>query len=60
MIQKALVGDWELRHDNNVPAHASRIVWSFLTKHQITQVTQPPVAQTWCPVTSGFSPKLKL
>ena len=33
--------DWQLHH-NNVPAHASRLVQSFLAQHQITQVTQPP------------------
>ena len=33
-------GDWQL-HQDNVPAHASRLVQSFLVKHQITQVTQP-------------------
>ena len=31
--------DWELHH-NNVPAHVSCLVQSFLAKHQITQVTQ--------------------
>ena len=31
----------------------------FLAKHQITQVTQLPTAQIWCPVTSVFFPKLK-
>ena len=34
-------GDWQLHHDN-APAHASRLVQSFLAEHQITQVTQPP------------------
>ena len=33
-------GDWQLHH-NNVPAHASHLVQSFLVKHQITQVLQP-------------------
>ena len=32
-------GDWQLHH-NNVHAYASRLVQSFLVKHQITQVTQ--------------------
>ena len=34
-------GDWQLHHDN-VAAHASCLVQSFLVDHQITQVTQPP------------------
>nr|XP_053768465.1 uncharacterized protein LOC128779380 isoform X2 [Desmodus rotundus] len=46
--------DWQLHHEN-VPAPASCLVQSFLAKHQITQVTQPPTAQIWRPVTSGFS-----
>ena len=47
MIQRPQLwatGDWELHHDK-IPAHASRLVQSFLVKHQITQVTQPPTAQ---------------
>ena len=31
-------GDWQLHH-NNVPAHASHLMQSFLMKHQTTQVT---------------------
>ena len=38
--QPRAAGDWQLREDN-VPAHALRLVQSFLVKHQITQVTQP-------------------
>ena len=34
-------GDWQLHH-GNMPAHASCLVQSFLVKHQIIQVTQPP------------------
>ena len=48
-------GDWPL-HQDNAPAHASRLVKSFSVKHQITQMIQPCTAQIWCPVTSGFSP----
>ena len=33
-------GDWQLHH-NNTPLHASRLMQSFLVKHQVTQVTQP-------------------
>ena len=43
MIQKAPAvgnGDWQLHHDN-VPAHASRLMQSFLAKHPIAQVIQP-------------------
>ena len=35
-----VTGDWQLHH-NNPPAHASHLVQSFLSKHQIIQVTQP-------------------
>ena len=35
-------GDWQLPHDN-VPTHAPGLIQSFLAKHQITQVTQPPL-----------------
>ena len=34
--------DWQLHHDN-APTHASRLMQSVLVKHQITQVTQPPL-----------------
>ena len=40
-LQLWATGDWQLHHDN-VPAHASHLLQSFLAKHQITQVTQPP------------------
>ena len=53
-LQLWATDDWQLHH-NSVPAYASHLLQSFLVKHQILQVTQPPVAQTWCPVTSGFS-----
>ena len=50
MIQKTTaMGNWQLQH-NNVPTHASRLLQRFLTKHQITQVTQPPLQlrfSTW-------------
>ena len=38
-LQLWATGDWQLHH-HNAPAHASRLVQSFLVKHQITQVTQ--------------------
>ena len=47
-------GDWQLHH-NNTPAHASCLMQRYLVKEQITQVTQPPTAHIWCPVTFGFS-----
>ena len=34
-------GDWQLHHDS-APAYTSRLMQSFLAKHQITQVTQCP------------------
>ena len=39
-LQLWATGDWQLHH-NNVPAHASRVVQSFLEKHQIAQVIHP-------------------
>ena len=56
MIQKATaLGNWWWQlHRDNAPAHASRLVWRFLAKHQIAQVTQPPTAQIWHPSTLGF------
>ena len=36
-------GDWQLHH-NNTLTHTSRLMQSFLEKHQITQVTWPPPA----------------
>ena len=35
--------------------NASHLVKNFLAKHKITQVTQLPTVQIWCPMTSGFS-----
>ena len=51
-------GDWQLHHDN-VPAHASRLVQSFLVKHQITQVTQPHYSPDLAPHDFWLFPKLK-
>ena len=56
-LQLWATGDWQLHH-NDTLTHASRLVQSFLVKHQITQVTQPPTAQIWCPDFWLF-PKLK-
>ena len=35
-------GDWQFHHDS-VLTHVSHLVQSFLAKHQITQVTEPPL-----------------
>ena len=51
-------GDWQLHH-NNAPAHASCLMQSFLTKHQITQVTQPPYSPDLVPCDFLLFPKLK-
>ena len=40
-------------------AHASHLMQSFFVKHQITQVTQPPTAHVWCPLTSKVKSPLK-
>ena len=61
MIQRPQLwasGDGQLHHDD-MATHASRLVQSFLVKHQISQVTQPPTAQIWCLVTLAF-PQTKI
>ena len=50
-------GAWQLHHDN-APAHASRLVQSFLVKHQITQVTQPPYSTDLAPCNFWLFSKL--
>ena len=59
MIQKATaIGNWWLAASSWMTMYplihyiSCRV---FLGKHKITQVTQPPTAQIWCPLTSGFS-----
>ena len=47
-LQLWATGDWQLHH-NNVPAYASHLMQSFLVKHQITQVTQPPYSPDLVP-----------
>ena len=42
-----------------MPAHASRLVQSFLVKPQITQVTQPPYSPDLVPWDFWLFPKLK-
>ena len=59
MIQKAAaMGNWQLHHDNTT-AHASRLMQSFLVKHQITQVTQPLYSPDLVPCDFWLFPKLK-
>ena len=57
MIQKvSAMGNWwlaALLQQCSCSSIMSRA--EFLLKHQITQVTQPPTSQSWCPETSGFS-----
>ena len=54
----AAVGTWQLRPDN-VPTRASRLMQSFLVKHQITQVTQPLYSPDLVPCDFWLFPKLK-
>ena len=61
MIQKAALlatGDWHLHHDNML-AHASRLMQSFMAKHQITQLTQPHYSPDLAPCDFWLFPKLK-
>ena len=39
-VQLWATGDWQLHH-NNVPAHASRLMWSFLEKYQSPRWLSP-------------------
>ena len=57
-LQLWTTSDWQLHH-NNASAHTSRLVQSFLVKHQITQVTQPPYSTELVPCDFWFFPKLK-
>ena len=51
-------GDWQLHHDN-VLTYASRLMQSYLAKHQITQVTQPHYSPDLVPFGFWLFPKLK-
>ena len=51
-------GDWQLCY-NNMPAHASCLVGSFLAKYQIIQVTQHPYKPDSVPWDFWLFPKLK-
>ena len=41
-------GDWQLHYDH-MPTHAPCLMWSFVTKHQIIQVTHPHYSQDLVP-----------
>ena len=56
-LQLWVTGDWQLHH--NTPTHASPLPQSFLGKHQITQVTQPPYSPDLAPCDFWLFPKLK-
>ena len=56
-LQLWVTGDGQLHHDT--PTHAPRLVQSFLVKHQITQVTQPPYSSDLVPCNFWLLPKLK-
>ena len=56
--QLRATGDWQLHH-NNAPTNASHLMQSFLVKHQITQVTQPPCSPDLMPCNFWLFPKLK-
>ena len=62
-LQLWTTGDWQL-HQDSTPAHASRLVQSFLVKHQIPQVipqviTQSPYSPDLAPCNFWPFPKLK-
>ena len=58
-MQLWATSDWQLHH-NNVSAHASCLVQSFLVKHQITQVTQPRYSPDLVPCDFWLFPKTKI
>ena len=51
-------GDWQLHHDS-MSTHASCLVQSFLSKHQITQVIQSPNIPDLAPCDFWLFSKLK-
>ena len=59
VMQLWVTGDWQL-HCYNMPAHVSRLVQSFLEKHQITQVTWTLYSPDLVPCNFWLFPKLKL
>ena len=57
-LQLWVTGDWKLPHDS-APAHAY-LMQSFLEKHQITQVTQPPYSPDLAPCDFWLFSKTKI
>ena len=57
-LQLQVTGDWQLHH-NNKATLASCLMQSFLTKHQMTHVTQPPYNPDLVPCDFWLFPKLK-
>ena len=55
--QRWATGDWQLHH--NMSTHVSCLLQSFLAKHQITRVTQPPYSPELALWDFGLFPKLK-
>ena len=58
-LQLWAAGDWQLHHDN-MPAHASCLLQSFLRRHQVTQVTQPPLQDRFGALWLLAFPKTKI
>lgn len=52
-------GDWLLHHDN-APAHASNLVQQYLSKHNVTQLRQPPYSPDVAPCDFWLFPRLKM
>ncbi|KAJ4437644.1 hypothetical protein ANN_17789 [Periplaneta americana] len=50
--------NWHLHHDN-APAHSSQLIHTFLAKHGITTVCQPPYSPDLAPCDFWLFPKLK-
>ncbi|KAJ4434242.1 hypothetical protein ANN_22791 [Periplaneta americana] len=50
--------NWHMHHDN-VPAHSSQLIHTFLAKHGITTVRQPPYSPDLAPCDFWLFPKLK-
>ena len=57
-LQLWATGDLQLHH-NNMPAHASHLMQSYLVKHHMTQVTQPCYCPDLVPCDFWLFPKLK-
>ena len=62
MIQKAIYMDnwWLAASSQQHTAHASHLVQSFLVKHQITQVTRPPLLTRFGALRLQAFPKTKI